>query len=802
MLYPDDEYTITEYDLAGSDRAGNEARYTYDSINRLISVSYPDNTTNSIDYSKWDSDNNGIAESDLIIKTDGAGARTAEYYDKAGRLVKTVLLGKTDSDAEIVTARYEYDSFGNCTLTTDSAGRKVQAEYNKLGQNIKTIADPDGENIVVTYTYDLLGNQLSVTDAEGGKLTYTYDAGSRLSQVQQKLGTGYLTTSYAYDDETSHSGYITNKVTDANGNVKETVFDTAGRKLKDIDVGSAADNTQMTTTYSYDKSRVSTVTRNDGTKEKYTYNTLGQVTRIDYYEAGANTVENSAEYLVYGYDKLGNVTSESIYHGETETTTTYTYDSMGRLAAMTQGSLADGGINIEYTYNGADQVTTVTYVKGVDENNVAAQRILGYTYDNYGRLSAITLKTGSAQAKTVRRYFYKTNGELDYTKDFRNFEAGTEDYIKTAYTVNDLGLTTKITYTDYAAGSTTGTKKEEYTMAYDKRGYITSETSYTNYGTAETVNKTYTYDNVGRLTGATVGDEEKTYTYDSVGNRLTMSDGTDTYAYTYNQFNQLKTVTKNGSAFATYTYDSRGNRTKESQVYMTVGETKYNQVTDYAYDLQNHMTQATITTPEYVNGTVTNTEVIQTNAYNASGQRIRKVEDNETTNYYYMGSALLLSANANNWLLTENILDPGGTIVASARFDDTNPSTAEGFYFYHYDLRGSTTAIVSASGTLQKGYTYDEFGSIEESGNTSFLNEVTFTGSVTDTSTGLQYMNARFYDSAIGSFLSQDTYSGNPYDPWTQNLYTYCGDNPTNMVDPTGHSFIVAVGVMFGIKGK
>ena len=125
--------------------------------------------------------------------------------------------------------------------------------------------------------------------------------------------------------------------------------------------------------------------------------------------------------------------------------------------------------------------------------------------------------------------------------------------------------------------------------------------------------------------------------------------------------------------------------------------------------------------------------------------------------------------------------------MASARFSDTNPGTAEGFYFYHYDMRGSTTAIVGANGNLQKGYTYDEFGSIEESGNVSFLNEVTFTGGVTDTSTGLQYMNARFYDPATGRFLSQDTYSGNPYDPWTQHLYSYCGNNPVNMVDPTGH---------------
>ena len=86
-----------------------------------------------------------------------------------------------------------------------------------------------------------------------------------------------------------------------------------------------------------------------------------------------------------------------------------------------------------------------------------------------------------------------------------------------------------------------------------------------------------------------------------------------------------------------------------------------------------------------------------------------------------------------------------------------------------------------------KGYTYDEFGNLAQSGASSFLNEVTFTGSVSDTSSGLQYMNARFYQPSTGRFLSQDTHTGNAYDPWTQHLYSYCGNNPVNMIDPTGH---------------
>ncbi len=105
-------------------------------------------------------------------------------------------------------------------------------------------------------------------------------------------------------------------------------------------------------------------------------------------------------------------------------------------------------------------------------------------------------------------------------------------------------------------------------------------------------------------------------------------------------------------------------------------------------------------------------------------------------------------------------------------------------------MRGSTTAIIQPNGSLIKGYSYDEFGQLEQTGASGFLNEVTYTGSVTDTSTGLQYMNARFYNPSTGRFLSQDSYKGNAYDPWTQHLYGYCGNNPINMTDPTGHYWV------------
>ncbi len=60
----------------------------------------------------------------------------------------------------------------------------------------------------------------------------------------------------------------------------------------------------------------------------------------------------------------------------------------------------------------------------------------------------------------------------------------------------------------------------------------------------------------------------------------------------------------------------------------------------------------------------------------------------DTTNYY-SGDAILVTANTNNRLPTENILGLSCNIIASARFDDRNPNTtdpyADKYFFYHYE---------------------------------------------------------------------------------------------------------------------
>jgi RHS repeat-associated protein len=65
-------------------------------------------------------------------------------------------------------------------------------------------------------------------------------------------------------------------------------------------------------------------------------------------------------------------------------------------------------------------------------------------------------------------------------------------------------------------------------------------------------------------------------------------------------------------------------------------------------------------------------------------------------------------------------------------------------------------------------------------------NEFKFTGEQADASTGLEYLRARYYDPAVGRFISRDSYGGSAGQPQSQNRFVYVEGNPVGHVDPTG----------------
>ena len=72
-----------------------------------------------------------------------------------------------------------------------------------------------------------------------------------------------------------------------------------------------------------------------------------------------------------------------------------------------------------------------------------------------------------------------------------------------------------------------------------------------------------------------------------------------------------------------------------------------------------------------------------------------------------------------------------------------------------------------------------------------------FTGKYLDDDTGLYYFGARYYDPALGRFISPDPlYVGDPErctgNPTSCNLFAYANNNPMAFIDPTGLKEIVA----------
>ncbi|MCP4524587.1 MAG: RHS repeat-associated core domain-containing protein, partial [Aestuariibacter sp.] len=101
------------------------------------------------------------------------------------------------------------------------------------------------------------------------------------------------------------------------------------------------------------------------------------------------------------------------------------------------------------------------------------------------------------------------------------------------------------------------------------------------------------------------------------------------------------------------------------------------------------------------------------------------------------------------------------------------------------DGLGSTRQLAGADGRIVQRYDYGPFGKVVavEGERPSALQ---YTGEHWDGDVGLLYLRARWYDPAIGRFLSEDPFSGFAALPQTQHAYVYVGNNPINLTDPSG----------------
>ena len=98
--------------------------------------------------------------------------------------------------------------------------------------------------------------------------------------------------------------------------------------------------------------------------------------------------------------------------------------------------------------------------------------------------------------------------------------------------------------------------------------------------------------------------------------------------------------------------------------------------------------------------------------------------------------------------------------------------------------------LTDATGAITKSYTYDAFG-VEQNIDDADDNAFRYCGEYYDSESGTIYLRARYYDPAIGRFISRDSVTGKNADPLSLNLYTYCHNNPVYFYDLVAIRFLI-----------
>jgi RHS repeat-associated protein len=128
------------------------------------------------------------------------------------------------------------------------------------------------------------------------------------------------------------------------------------------------------------------------------------------------------------------------------------------------------------------------------------------------------------------------------------------------------------------------------------------------------------------------------------------------------------------------------------------------------------------------------------------------------------------------WVLT--VRGAGGLPVASITPSASGSATVAAYY--HHDVMGSTVAATEPgySGAAMV-FNYSDFGVPGAGSGLSY----TYAGYRYDAETGLYYVNARYYNPNLGRFLQTDPIGLQG----GTNLYAYVGNDPINLIDPSGH---------------
>jgi len=320
------------------------------------------------------------------------------------------------------------------------------------------------------------------------------------------------------------------------------------------------------------------------------------------------------------------------------------------------------------------------------------------------------------------------------------------------------------------------------TLAYDKAGNIVSILDSTPPGGGSWQRQYFGYDSLNRLTsayttGGNAGQYDQTYQYDPIGNLVNKAG--DCLGYWQEDcgvpgdsapHNLKPHAVTHLNGDQKFWYDANGNMTRR--------------IDEQNRDWTLHWT------PENRLGSATEGTHDITFAYDADGMMVQRSENGQTINRV----GKLFEHNTTLGSFTKHYLF-GGKLIAMREGLTANSAVS----FFATDHLGSTSATLWANGSLRSRLRYDPWGK-ERYTQYATPSGYRYTSQRWDSGLGLYDYNGRYYDPALGKFISADTLVPEPSSPQAFNRYGYTLGNPLRYSDPTGHLSADEIGKYFGFS--
>jgi len=550
--------TTNTYDGYGriyttKDYLNNTNTYGYDAWNRPASVSSTIGSQTSTAY-VWTGSNKPLLASYGVTQTGNDGSVSTVWYDKLGRAIRSekkgfggqMILTDTEYNSKgqvyrvsdpyfaggspIWAETYSYDDYGRNTGVSRNTGRNTSNSYSGATVSETTA----GKTFSKTYAAD--GTLTSATD-NGGTISYTYFPDRKVKTITNPGG---VVTSMLYDNAARNQ----TQLTDPSAGTTVYTYDAFGR----IKTQTNARNQVNTYTY-LDDGRIDNVVNPEGTTS-FSYNTNKQLTGV----SSPNNVGRT-----YGYDTKGRVTSVAENIAGSNFSTSFTYDSYGRLGTRTHPS----GIIETMNYNSIGYLMSIS-ADGLTRYTVTAmnarEQLTGSTYG-----SSLTATYG------FDAYGYPTSTSTSGVQDYRY----SMDPITGNTNSRQNYLRSKsesFTYDSTHDRLLTVTGPQNLAITYNSNGNISTKsdvgTTAFSYG-ANT--GPYTLTGVTSSTGL-VPTDPQTATYTSFEKVNTLSEGVYSAAFVYNAENQRAKMILNQSgntiltrwyAGNSYMKETAGSTTKE-----------------------------------------------------------------------------------------------------------------------------------------------------------------------------------------------------------------------------------------------